>query len=89
MKASVILALPALAVAAATPQEEKRQLPTSLLDPTCLLEITGITRCLPNLNLNSIVRLRDVLRCPLGILDDILDDVLECLDVDITVPGTK
>lgn len=47
MKAAVILALPALALAAATPQVQERQLPGLPLDPTCLLRITGITRCVP------------------------------------------
>jgi hypothetical protein len=60
MKASLIIALPALAVAAATPQVEERQLP-SLFNPACLLQITGITRCLPNLSLDSIIGIVDVI----------------------------
>ncbi|EXA36165.1 hypothetical protein FOVG_13263 [Fusarium oxysporum f. sp. pisi HDV247] len=71
MKASLILALPALAVAAATPQMEERQLP-SLFDPTCLLKITGITQCLPNLNPNSIVGFLDVINCPLELAGQII-----------------
>ncbi|KAH7236878.1 uncharacterized protein BKA55DRAFT_694501 [Fusarium redolens] len=80
MKASLILALPALAVAAATPQVEERQLP-SLFNPACLLQITGITRCLPNLSLDSIIGIVDVIGCPLAIAGDIA----ACLNV----PGTK
>lgn len=60
MKASIILALPALAIAAATPQLEERQLPT-LFDPACLLQIVGITACLPNLSLDSIIGIVDVI----------------------------
>ncbi|CVK95490.1 uncharacterized protein FMAN_13541 [Fusarium mangiferae] len=82
MKASIILALPALAIAAATPQMEERQLP-SLFDPSCLLQITGITRCLPNLSLDSIIGIVDVIGCPLSLAGQIA----ACLDV--SVPGTK
>ncbi|EWY83752.1 hypothetical protein FOYG_13544 [Fusarium oxysporum NRRL 32931] len=70
MKASLILALPALAVAAATPQMEERQLP-SLFDPACLLRITRITECLPDLSLGSIVGILDVIGCPIEIACDI------------------
>ncbi|KAH7220225.1 hypothetical protein BKA60DRAFT_636061 [Fusarium oxysporum] len=81
MKASLILALPALAVAAATPhQVEERQLPT-LFDPSCLLQIAGITQCLPNLSLDSIIGIVDVIGCPLRLAGQIA----ACLDV----PGTK
>ncbi|EXL68163.1 hypothetical protein FOPG_15768 [Fusarium oxysporum f. sp. conglutinans race 2 54008] len=81
MKASLILALPALAVAAATPhQVEERQLP-SLFDPACLLQITGITQCLPNLSLDSIVGIVDVIGCPFRLAGQIAN----CLNV----PGTK
>ncbi|KAJ4245001.1 hypothetical protein NW762_014207 [Fusarium torreyae] len=60
MKASFVLALPALALAAATPQVEERQVPgldfptildlldldpSSLLKPECLLKITGAKDC--------------------------------------------
>ncbi|EWZ32381.1 hypothetical protein BFJ63_vAg5870 [Fusarium oxysporum f. sp. narcissi] len=83
MKASLILALPALAVAAATPhQVEERQLPT-LFDPACLLQITGITQCLPNLSLDSIIGIVDVIGCPLRLAGQIAN----CLNVN--VPGTK
>ncbi|CVL10010.1 hypothetical protein FPRO06_12487 [Fusarium proliferatum] len=80
MKASIILALPALAIAAATPQMEERQIPT-LFDPACLLQITGITQCLPNLSLDSIIGIVDVIGCPLKLAGQIAN----CLDV----PGTK
>ncbi|RKL44278.1 hypothetical protein BFJ72_g4011 [Fusarium proliferatum] len=79
MKASIILALPALAIAAATPQLEKRQLP-ALFDPACLLQIVGITACLPNLSLDSIVGLADVIACPRRLAGQIAD----CLDLDVT-----
>ncbi|KAK6711423.1 hypothetical protein SNK05_005845 [Fusarium graminearum] len=53
MKASIVLALPALAIAAATPPTvEPRQLPVPLplpLDTQCLRNIPDITRCLTNL----------------------------------------
>ncbi|KAG7404679.1 hypothetical protein Forpe1208_v015024 [Fusarium oxysporum f. sp. rapae] len=80
MKASLILALPALAVAAATPQVEERQLP-NLFDPACLLKITGITRCIPDLSLDSIIGIVDVIGCPLSLAGQIA----ACLNV----PGTK
>ncbi|KAF5254688.1 hypothetical protein FANTH_621 [Fusarium anthophilum] len=83
MKASLILALPALAVAAATPQVQERQLP-SLFDPACLLQIPGITvrNCLPNLTLDSVVGLLDVLRCPTALAGAIED----CLNLSLPVP---
>jgi hypothetical protein len=44
MKVSMVIALPALALAAASPvQVEERQLPG--LDLTCLSKITGLTTC--------------------------------------------
>jgi hypothetical protein len=58
MKASVILALPVLALAAATPPKiEERQLPglpidlpvEVPLDTACLLRITNIEKCLPDI----------------------------------------
>ncbi|KAF5597118.1 hypothetical protein FPCIR_3754 [Fusarium pseudocircinatum] len=80
MKASLILALPALAVAAATPQVQERQIPT-LFDPECLLQIPGITaaRCLPNLTLDSLVGLADIATCPVKLLGQIF----ACLDLDL------
>lgn len=55
MKFSMVLALPALALAAATPANvvEERQipglpLPALPLDLQCLLGVTGILACLPN-----------------------------------------
>lgn len=51
MKPATLLALPALALAAATPVKvEERQLPGIPLDPTCVLSITGITSCVPSLD---------------------------------------
>ncbi|KAI1023928.1 hypothetical protein LB504_005411 [Fusarium proliferatum] len=80
MKASIILALPALAIAAATPQMEERQLP-NFFDAACLLQIAGITQCLPNLSLDSIIGIVDVIGCPLRLAGQIA----ACADI----PGTK
>ncbi|CZR44436.1 uncharacterized protein FPRO_14189 [Fusarium proliferatum ET1] len=87
MKASLILALPALAIAAATPQMEERQLPTrSVFNAACLLKIPGILECLPGLNVNSDIGIFDVFGCA----EDLLDDITACLNVRLpTVPGTK
>ncbi|CAJ0543097.1 Ff.00g004080.m01.CDS01 [Fusarium sp. VM40] len=60
MKASMIIALPALALAAASPvQVEERQLPSvpglpelpglPTLDLTCISQITGLTACAPSI----------------------------------------
>ncbi|KAG9495997.1 hypothetical protein J7337_012568 [Fusarium musae] len=85
MKASFILALPAIAAAAATPQMEERQL-GSLFNPACLLRITGIMDCIPTLTLNSIVGLREVLECPV----ELVTSITNCLNVRLPpVPGTK
>ncbi|KAF5624430.1 hypothetical protein F52700_9598 [Fusarium sp. NRRL 52700] len=80
MKASLILALPALAVAAATPKMEERQIPT-IFDPECLLQIPGITvrNCLPNLTLDSLVGLTDIATCPVRLLGQIF----ACLDLEL------
>ncbi|KAF9771895.1 hypothetical protein IL306_010458 [Fusarium sp. DS 682] len=71
MKASIILSLPVLAIAAATPQMEERQV-QSPLNPACLLKIAGIKQCIPSLSLDSIVGLADIVGCPVAILADIL-----------------
>ncbi|RBQ78380.1 hypothetical protein FVER53590_29407 [Fusarium verticillioides] len=85
MKASFILALPAIAAAAATPQMEERQL-GSLFNPACLLRITGIMDCIPDLTLNSIVGLSKVLQCPV----ELATSITNCLNVRLpAVPGTK
>ncbi|KAF4439899.1 hypothetical protein FACUT_3861 [Fusarium acutatum] len=68
MKASLILALPVIAAAAATPQLKERQLPPlpSLFDPQCLLKVTGATTCIPNLETaTDPVALAQVLLCPI------------------------
>jgi hypothetical protein len=50
MKASIILALPVLALAAATPPKiEERQLPSLPLDTKCLLGVANIDECFPDL----------------------------------------
>ncbi|KAF5646408.1 uncharacterized protein FTJAE_2107 [Fusarium tjaetaba] len=73
MKASFILALPAIVAAAATPQVKERQVPT-LLDPACLLQVSGISTCFPNLDLNSVVRVDDIFVCPIRIIIRILTE---------------
>ncbi|KAL2672458.1 hypothetical protein Neosp_013169 [[Neocosmospora] mangrovei] len=83
MKPAVLLALPALALAAATPAKiEKRQLPELPLDPTCVLGITGITRCVPSLggldptNPPTTLLLSQLIglgTCGIGIILDVLD----------------
>ncbi|KLO85122.1 uncharacterized protein Y057_4207 [Fusarium fujikuroi] len=77
IKASIILALPAIAAAAATPQVKERQVPT-VFDPECLLQITGISVCLPNLDVNSVVGIDEVALCPVRLLARIL----RCINVD-------
>ncbi|KAG7147505.1 hypothetical protein HYQ46_003636 [Verticillium longisporum] len=81
MKVSVILALPALALAAATPAVEERQLPgiPSLpglpLNPTCLLRITGITTCVPG-GVDADTLLSDLLGCPVRVILSALDCII-------------
>ncbi|CRK21953.1 hypothetical protein HYQ45_003825 [Verticillium longisporum] len=81
MKVSVILALPALALAAATPAVEERQLPVipSLpglpLNPTCLLRITGITTCVPG-GVDADTLLSDLLGCPVRVILSALDCII-------------
>ncbi|KAF4340122.1 hypothetical protein FBEOM_5983 [Fusarium beomiforme] len=92
MKASIILSLPVLAIAAATPQIEERQLPnlptlpplSTPLDPTCLLTVPGIKTCLPDLNDNSVVRLLNIIGCSF----DLVVNTLKCA-VKVPLPGTK
>ncbi|KAH7253398.1 hypothetical protein MRS44_015451 [Fusarium solani] len=86
MKPATLLALPALALAAATPAKvEERQLPGVPVDPTCILRITGITGCVPSLGgldptnppttllLSQLVGLAT---CPIGIILDVVDCIL-------------
>jgi hypothetical protein len=74
MKASnVLLALPALAYAAATPAAvtvEERQVPgLPLPQLNCILGITGITQCLPaGVELNPVNLLPSLVGCTLGIV---------------------
>ncbi|KAM0276023.1 hypothetical protein ACHAQH_007148 [Verticillium albo-atrum] len=88
MKASVILALPALALAAATPPVEERQLPGLPglgglpLNPTCLLRITGITACVPG-GVDADTVLTDLIGCPIRVVLSALD----CLLSGLPVPG--
>ncbi|EWG49169.1 hypothetical protein FVEG_16425 [Fusarium verticillioides 7600] len=73
MKASFFLALPAIVAAAATPQVKERQVP-NLLDPACLLQVSDISTCLPNLDLDSVVKFDDILLCPIRIIIRILTE---------------
>ncbi|KAF4448336.1 hypothetical protein F53441_8235 [Fusarium austroafricanum] len=71
MKASIILALPALVAAAATPQVEERQvpnLPNLPLDPTCLIRVGGITSCVTNITPETIIALPELAGCAVGII---------------------
>ncbi|KAF4981778.1 hypothetical protein FZEAL_2500 [Fusarium zealandicum] len=73
MKAAAILALPILALAAATPKVEERQvpglpnLPDSPLDLSCLLRIRGIQACVPG-GVTDATILPDLLNCSVIIL---------------------
>ncbi|KAG8672286.1 hypothetical protein FPOAC2_05664 [Fusarium poae] len=67
MKASLILALPAMAIAAVTPPSvEQRQLPdfdVLPLDIDCLRNVANIGRCFPNLGSGSPPTVGDLLDC--------------------------
>ncbi|RSL81173.1 hypothetical protein CDV31_017059 [Fusarium ambrosium] len=87
MKPATLLALPALVLAAATPQVEERQLPglpelTVTLNTTCLLDITGILDCAPVINSSvPTTPLSALAGCSLGIISQALVCVLEGLPV--------
>ncbi|KAJ4328669.1 hypothetical protein N0V84_000860 [Fusarium piperis] len=83
MKPAVLLALPALALAAAAPKAiEERTLPGIPLDPTCVLSITGITNCAPSLDPNNpptqliLSDLVGLLTCPILIIFEVLGCIL-------------
>ncbi|RGP67639.1 hypothetical protein FSPOR_5827 [Fusarium sporotrichioides] len=66
MKATLILALPAMALAAATPPTiEERQLPGlgGLLNVQCLQRIVNIDQCFPNLGSGATPTLGNLLAC--------------------------
>ncbi|KAJ4186347.1 hypothetical protein NW767_012654 [Fusarium falciforme] len=86
MKPATILALPALALAAATPAKiEERELSGIPVDPTCVLAITGITNCVPSLDPNNppvsldLSDLVGLLTCPVGVIFSVLGCVLSGL----------
>ncbi|KAH7368242.1 hypothetical protein B0T11DRAFT_349745 [Plectosphaerella cucumerina] len=90
MKFSMVLALPALALAAATPANvvEERQipglpLPALPLDLQCLLGVTGILACLPNPGAAPV--LTDLLGCPLGVITR----ALSCVTGGLPLPLPK
>ncbi|KAJ4182007.1 hypothetical protein NW755_010695 [Fusarium falciforme] len=75
MKPATLLALPALALAAATPAKvEERQATGNPLNPTCILGITGITACVSGLDPTNppvsldLSDLIGLLTCPLGVI---------------------
>ncbi|CAF3502087.1 hypothetical protein SNK03_005809 [Fusarium graminearum] len=83
MKASLILALPALAIAAATPPTvEPRQLPP--LNTDCLRNIPNIAQCLTNIGTvtgNPFV-LTDIIACaatlPLNVVTALVAAATQC-----------
>ncbi|RMJ01696.1 hypothetical protein CDV36_015610 [Fusarium kuroshium] len=87
MKPATILALPALALAAATPQIEERQLfglPGLIvtLNTSCLLNITGILDCAPAINSSvPTTPLSALVGCSLDVTRQALVCVLEGLPV--------
>ncbi|KAM0185230.1 hypothetical protein ACHAPA_004484 [Fusarium lateritium] len=76
MKASMIIALPALALAAASPvQVEERQVPG--LDLACIGRITGLTRCVNvTPDIQNPLFLLQLLGCPSQVVTDVLACVL-------------
>ncbi|KAF5018300.1 hypothetical protein F66182_9725 [Fusarium sp. NRRL 66182] len=82
MKAAYVLALPAIALAAATPKVEKRQIP-DLLNTQCILGIAGITNCVDAGDLTNPTTLLSALSdCALPI---VLQAVFNCAQL----PGTN
>ncbi|CEI61686.1 hypothetical protein FVEN_g2752 [Fusarium venenatum] len=88
MKFTLILALPAIALAAATPPTvEKRQLPNLPdldlpLNVPCLLEVANIRRCLPNVGSGATPIVGDLLQCLLR-LPLVVVAALDCVDVPV------
>ncbi|KAM0425484.1 hypothetical protein ACHAPT_009273 [Fusarium lateritium] len=64
MKPVVMLALPALALAAVTPKVEERQLP--IFDLDCLRQVAGIADCVAVIDENT--SLADLLGCPANVV---------------------
>ncbi|KAK7421199.1 hypothetical protein QQX98_002329 [Neonectria punicea] len=81
MKVTAILVLPVLALAAAVPKIEDRQvpeLPPLPLSPACLTDITGISACVPGgVNQNTV--LTNLLGCPLLVIFKALDCIISGL----------
>ncbi|SPJ79598.1 uncharacterized protein FTOL_07989 [Fusarium torulosum] len=76
MKPSMIIALPALALAAASPvQVEERQAPG--LDLTCVSKITGLTACAPSApNLQNPLFIIQLVTCPIQVIAAVVACVL-------------
>ncbi|KAH7120418.1 hypothetical protein B0J13DRAFT_629287 [Dactylonectria estremocensis] len=78
MKVTTVLALPVLALAAATPKLEDRQLPglpALPLDPACLEGISGISACVSG-GINQNTLLTDLLGCPILVILQALDCII-------------
>ncbi|QPC70636.1 hypothetical protein HYE68_001388 [Fusarium pseudograminearum] len=91
MKATLILALPAIAMAAATPPTvEPRQLPLPL-DTQCLRKITGIADCLTNIGTvtGNPFNIGDILACtaslPLNVVNALVAAATQCVRLPLPV----
>ncbi|KAK7425770.1 hypothetical protein QQZ08_007746 [Neonectria magnoliae] len=84
MKVTAILVLPILALTAAVPKLEDRQLPgfpglpPLPLDPVCLADITGISACTTG-GINQNTLLTNLLGCPLLVIFQALDCIISGL----------
>ncbi|KAH7233328.1 hypothetical protein BKA59DRAFT_517754 [Fusarium tricinctum] len=82
MKASMIIALPALALTAANPvQVEERQLPgvpgVPGLDLSCISKVTGLAACVTATpDLTSPAFFSQLLTCPLKVIGDVIDCII-------------
>ncbi|KAL6917003.1 hypothetical protein ACHAPO_009291 [Fusarium lateritium] len=85
MKFTLILALPAMALAAATPlTAEKRQLPNVNLplDIACLQRVANIRQCLPNLGSGTPPVVGDLAQC-VATLPLVVIGALGCIDFSV------
>ncbi|KAF5244710.1 hypothetical protein FAUST_2226 [Fusarium austroamericanum] len=92
MKASLILVLPALAIAAATPPTvEPRQLPLPL-NTECLRKITGITDCLTNIGTvtGNPFNIGDIFACatklPTDVVNALVTAATKCIRLPVPLP---
>ncbi|KAM0304829.1 hypothetical protein HYE67_001484 [Fusarium culmorum] len=91
MKATLILALPAIAMAAATPPTvEPRQLPLPL-DTQCLRRITGIADCLTDIGTvtGNPFNIGDILACatslPINVVNALVAAATQCVRLPLPV----